>query len=219
MRSRPLSSTTDPSRGQALAIFAIALTAVLMAAALAFDTGDVLLERRDEQNAADAAAMHGARYLTTSTGAASAAARELATENGFTHGDESKAVYVNIPPRESARWANFPGAIEVKICNTRPSIFAGIAGILDWDVCAMAVAAQFEDVAGPWSFIALHPTECKAVHLSGNGLISTQGSIQVNSDCLEADSGALFRSGNGEVQRATGGFACYVLGEFNNDGK
>jgi hypothetical protein len=214
-----LSSTTDHSHGQALAFFALALTAVILVAALAFDVGDVLLERRYEQNAADAAALHGARYVTTSDSQADLEARALATLNGFKHGVDAEDVYVNIPARDSAQWGNVQGTIEVKICNTRPSIFAGIAGILDWDVCARAVAAQLEDSAGPWSMIALHPTQCKALHLSGNGLIKTAGSIQVNSDCLEADSGALFRSGNGEIQMATGGWACDVVGEIKNDGK
>ena len=73
-----MSSTTDRNKGQALPIFVIALTAVLLAAALAFDTGDVLLEKRDEQNAADAAALHGARYLADDESLAQSEARDLA---------------------------------------------------------------------------------------------------------------------------------------------
>ena len=61
-----MSSTTDHSRGQALAVFTLSLTAIVLAAALAFDVGQVLLERRDQQNAADAAAMAGARYILSS---------------------------------------------------------------------------------------------------------------------------------------------------------
>ena len=58
-------STTDPKadKGQVLVIFALSLTALIMFAALAFDTGMMLVQRRDQQNAADAAALSGAKQL------------------------------------------------------------------------------------------------------------------------------------------------------------
>src|SRR3954471_15800974 len=63
-RSRALSSTTDfRERGQVLVLFAGAALTLFVVAALAFDTGMILVQRRDEQNAADAAALAGARYL------------------------------------------------------------------------------------------------------------------------------------------------------------
>ena len=54
-----MSSTTDArrDRGQVLAIFALSLVTIVIVAALAFDTGMMLLEKRDQQNAADAAAL------------------------------------------------------------------------------------------------------------------------------------------------------------------
>ena len=64
-----MSSTTsspggrEGERGQVLVLFAGAILTLLLVAALAFDTGVMLLERRDEQNAADAAALAGARYV------------------------------------------------------------------------------------------------------------------------------------------------------------
>src|ERR671912_1529724 len=64
-RSRPLSSTTERpnERGQILVLFAGAAVALLIVAAIAFDVGSMYLERRDQQNAADAAALAGARYV------------------------------------------------------------------------------------------------------------------------------------------------------------
>jgi uncharacterized membrane protein len=50
-------------RGQVLVLFAGGVVVLLTVAALAFDVGMMLLERRDEQNAADAAALAGARYI------------------------------------------------------------------------------------------------------------------------------------------------------------
>ena len=47
-------------------LFAGALAVLLIIAALAFDVGLMVLERRDQQNAADAAALAGARYVLAS---------------------------------------------------------------------------------------------------------------------------------------------------------
>ena len=62
-----MSSTTDArrERGQILVLFAGAIVVLLIVAALAFDVGMILVERRDQQNAADAAALAGARYVLT----------------------------------------------------------------------------------------------------------------------------------------------------------
>ena len=51
--------------GQILIIFAFGLVGILAIAALVFDVGQDLIERRNQQKAADAAALAGARYLTT----------------------------------------------------------------------------------------------------------------------------------------------------------
>lgn len=204
-----MSSTTDHSRGQALAVFTLSLTAIVLAAALAFDVGQVLLERRDQQNAADAAAMAGARYILSSDTQAEQTARDLATDNGFTHGDASQAVYVNIPPTDPGPWVNFEGALEVKICNTRPSFFASLAGIVDWDVCARAVAAQIDGVGGPFAILALAEHECEALKVQGNqGTLEAYGSIQVNSDC---PSSALKAGGTGIV-KVDSDSACRIHG-------
>jgi Flp pilus assembly protein TadG len=74
-----LSSTTDRARerGQVLVLFAGGLVALLIVAALAFDVGMMLVERRDQQNAADAAALAGV------TGGASAS-RVIAAANDAT---------------------------------------------------------------------------------------------------------------------------------------
>jgi Flp pilus assembly protein TadG len=61
--------TRGDESGQVLVIFAGGLVAIIAVAALVFDTGQSLVDRRTQQNAADAAALAGARYLPTSTGA------------------------------------------------------------------------------------------------------------------------------------------------------
>ena len=61
-----MSSTTErhcDERGQILVLFAGGFITICLIAALVFDVGQNLLDRRSEQNASDAAALAGARYV------------------------------------------------------------------------------------------------------------------------------------------------------------
>jgi Putative Flp pilus-assembly TadE/G-like len=206
-----LSSTTDTraERGQVLAIFGLSLVTIVIVAALAFDTGMMLLEKRDQQNAADAAALAGARYLVA--GAAQdpkAVARAIATENGFTSGVDSEVVDVFIPP-SSGLFKNVPGYIEVKIRSTRPSIFGGVLGAVGWGVGVRAVAANQPGLDMPFAMLALDETSCKALHVSGSGLVTSAGTVQVNSEC---DPDALWVGGTGTLEVTAAGATCNTPG-------
>jgi hypothetical protein len=198
-----LSSTIEPARhrGQVLVIFALTLVTLLLFAALAYDTGTMLLERRDEQNAADAAALAGARYLPDDEVAAESAARAIATANGFTNGVGGVTVGVTFP---------LTGRIDVDIANTKASIFGGIVGREGWPVAARAVAVNQNDVAGPFAMLALEPEDCEAILVTGNGAVEANGNIQVNSTCTN---GGLHRGGGGEITVTADGAACNVVGE------
>jgi hypothetical protein len=213
-RSRPLSSTTEQSRGQVLALFAVSLSALLIAAALAFDVGAVLLERRDQQNAADAAAIAGARYVGTDVGKARSAAFAAAAANGFVDGIDSQSVVVNYPPTKG----QFQGKtryLEVEIGSTRPSLFASIAGITSFAVAARAVSTNGDLTDGLFSILALDPAVCDALLVSGNGDVLVYGHIQVNSVC---NKGALRRQGNGSVAVDVNGGSCNVVGDISDGG-
>ena len=150
-----MSSTTSrpQERGQVLVLFAGGLVALLIVAALAFDVGMMLVERRDEQNAADAAALAGARYVLTDVPAAKAAARDLAAVNGFDDAAADEVVNVFVPAIHG-RYAGLPGFIEVQIEATRPSIFGGIIGQATWPIGAFAVATNDQDLTFPFSMLA-----------------------------------------------------------------
>jgi hypothetical protein len=207
-----LSSTTDVRResreGQVLVIFALCLTTLMIVAALAFDTGMVLLELRDQRNAADAAALAGARFLPGDTTAARAAAFEYATRNGFTNGVESESVEVFIPP-VSGPFAGDVGFIEVRVAATRSSILAQFAGILDWDIGARAVAANITGNRGTAALIALDESGCNALIVEGEGELRSFGDIQVNSTC---EPNAMRVAGEGEIITAPG-VGCDVVGD------
>jgi Putative Flp pilus-assembly TadE/G-like len=245
MRSRPLSSITRPARGQTLVVFALSLVVMLSMAALAFDVGQVLISQRSQQNAADAAALGGARYIAA-TGCkanpslsnpacapAVAAALKVAQLNGYGDGTTncingctnlSPTVTIKIPPGpEAVPYDSKAGAIEVQIGSRRGGIFSGVLGITNWTVGTMAVAANQVDTALSFSFLALDPTGCGSVKLTGapgSGLIAG-GNVQVNSTCngglqvgnnatLEVTSGACNVSGSGIAKNGHPTINCTV---------
>ena len=192
-----------------LAIFGLSLVTIVIVAALAFDTGMMLLEKRDQQNAADAAALAGARYLVTSPAQdPKAVARDIATENGFTTGVENEVVEVFVPPT-SGQFRNVPGYIEVKIRSTRSSIFGGVLGVVGWNVGVRAVAANQPGLDMPFAMLALDEHSCKALQVSGSGLVTSAGTVQVNSDC-QPD--ALWVGGTGTLEVTAAGATCNTVG-------
>jgi hypothetical protein len=206
---------TERARGQVIVIFALALLALMLVAALAFDTGMVVLERRDQQNAADAAALAGARYLVgTPPTTPDDAARAVATANGFTNGVNSMIVDVFVPPA-TGQFRGFDGFIEVAISNRRPSIIAGVAGIRDWRVASRAVAANQPGLDLPFSMLTLHPSKCGALQVTGSGNVLSAGTIQVNSTC---NPNALDVGGLGSLTVTADGAVCNAVGYIERRG-
>jgi hypothetical protein len=207
-----------------LVIFALSLTVLILFAALAFDTGQMLLEKRDQQNAADAAAIAGSHFLPAAgsydgdcTGVggnkAARAACDIAEENGFEPGGDIE-VDIHIPPSGGV-FTTADGAIEVIIRNNRPSVFAGIMGVAGWDVSSRAVAVNQDGVGASFAMLALEPEACDALLVSGNGDVTANGNIQVNSDCTD---GALRRQGGGDISVTAPGAACNVHGDIKERG-
>jgi hypothetical protein len=219
-----LSTTSRPGRhsregGQVLVLFAGGLVALLIIAALAFDVGMMLLERRDQQNAADAAALAGARFVLTSETDARDAARRIAQVNGFDDADPDEVVNIYIPAIHG-RYAGMPGFIEVQIEGTRPSIFGGIIGRAVWPVGAYAVATNRQDLTFPFAMLALNPTKCKAIQVTGGGVVNAYANIQSNSsgaDCPDPPYG-FSRTGTSTINVIADDATCRVVGELQDQG-
>src|SRR6185295_128615 len=90
------SRRTRDERGQILVVFALALIAIIAMTGLVLDGGSTFVQRRDQQNVADAAAMAAAYAysMTDDTGAASTAAQDTAASNGYTNGTGGVSVTV-----------------------------------------------------------------------------------------------------------------------------
>jgi hypothetical protein len=220
-----LLSTTEPrssERGQILVIFAGGFLMICLIAALVFDVGQNLLDRRAEQNAADAAALAGARYFPSTDvyhgGCATApalqsvlAACEVAAANGYVDGVASRTVRVDIPPIAPSVKAGLANHIEVQIGATRPSFFAGVMGVTQQRTGAMGVATNNTDLALPYSLLAL-TDECGQNKITGSDgtIVSTNGTVHIDSSC-PGSPGALHLSGNGVLNAPQ----CDVVGYIN----
>lgn len=222
MRSRPLSSTTSRpnERGQVLVLFAGALVTILIVAALAFDVGMMLVERRDEQNAADAAALAGARYVLSDAAQARTTAQRIARLNGYDDADPNQVVNIYMPPIHG-RYIGFPGFIEVQIQSNRASIFGGVIGKASWPIGAFAVATNSQNLTFPFSMLALNPTACKAIAVSGGGIIEANANIQSNSNGSACAPGApvgFSRTGGATIDVNAPDATCRVVGQFQDQG-
>ncbi|HLO36324.1 MAG TPA: pilus assembly protein TadG-related protein [Candidatus Deferrimicrobium sp.] len=208
-----MSSTTERRRregGQIIVIFAGALIAICAIAALVFDVGQNLLDRRAEQNAADAAALAGARYVIGVTytyhggcGAgpftsmpAVQTACDIAAANGYVDGANGRIVRVDLPPIAPSVFSGRPGHIEVTIRSTRGSFFQGVLGVTQQKTAADAVATNGSDIPLPYSLLALDPTGCGTNKINGapGTIVTTDGTVHVDSAC---PTDALLLSGNG----------------------
>jgi hypothetical protein len=233
-----LSSITDRSQqqGQVLVLFAGAMATLMIVAALAFDVGLMVLERRDQQNAADAAALAGARYVldsaygttdcATVTGGAPAAndpdATAWAACNVARTNDSGndETVLVHVPPTQG-EFRGFPGFVEVEIESARESIFGGIVGRATWPVGVRAVAANQPGVTYTFGMLALNETACKAIHISGTGTVNSASSVQSNSTgeaCGDDSNISLSRTGAGVLNVTAPDAVCRSVGAIQDQG-
>jgi len=160
-------------RGQMLVLFAGGLTAIILIVGLVIDGGYAFAQRRDAQNAADFAAMAGARIVaelvggdtTNGTDANVKAAINLAiSTNGataITFGAPSGPQYVDsngaiVPSSTSAGSyvgnGTIPtGAVGVKVGSSRTwkPFFLGIMGVNNWTAAASATAKGGYSAGGP----------------------------------------------------------------------
>jgi Flp pilus assembly protein TadG len=141
----------ERERGQIIVIFALALIAIIAMVGLVLDGGSAFAQRRDEQSAADLAALAAANdYMLNSDAAlARTRARTVAAANGYTHGTGGVVVNVTITIDNGAE-------AQVDISAPHRNNFASVVGMPTWDVATTAKAqAGYPDTAngaGPMIF-------------------------------------------------------------------
>lgn len=197
-------------RGQVLVITAVGMVVLLGIAALVVDLGFSWMMRRQQQNAADPAAIAAARYLrdelgaaTWDQGAAETDACFYAQHNGFFEDDPGCGaaiatgdLVVNTPP-VGGPYSGRQGFAQVVVSAARPTLFARILGQDDVVVTTGAVAANTAGNSNSSSLVALQ-SECSAGSAGdadGGGTIRIfpvtpdidGGYVHVNSPCGSSD--------------------------------
>ncbi len=214
-RSRP---AAPDNRGQVLVVFAGALVVLLAIAAVVVDVGMVLALRRQEQNAADPAAVAAARYIRPTANATSMrqAACFYARQNGFfqtaANNDDcipardagGASLTVNYPPSSSAgTYQGRPGFVEVVLTRSHKSFFANIVGIGTIPVSSSAVAAYSNGNSNSNSLVALDPGGCSG---QSAGVVDGKGTVRID-PVIDPSTGLPFEGGYIQVNGTCGGNA------------
>jgi putative Flp pilus-assembly TadE/G-like protein len=128
-------------RGQILILFVLAIFVVVGVVGLVLDGGAAYAQRRAEQSVVDLAAMAGANVFlnepgdyATKNAAAEAAARSIATQNGYTEGVNGAAVDVTLANSSTATH------VRVDLTGKHNNNFAALLGMPTWDVSVTATA-------------------------------------------------------------------------------
>jgi len=209
MRLSPTAWTRGETRGQVVPLTALLMVILLGVAALVIDLGFSWMLHRQEQNAADAAAVAAARHIDDITGQTfdwvngTAAACHYVQENGlFTDDPDCTAAIasgeldINFPPNARAgSFAGTIGRVQVIVSEQRPSFFDGILGAGESTVTTQAVAARMRGENTTNSLHILDPEGCASLLLNGNpyihiypgvGVTDPGGHVQINSNCGHA---------------------------------
>ena len=132
-------------RGQILIMFTLAIIVIVGMMGLVLDGGAAYAQRRAEQGVADLAAMAGATaYLSTQGGvaaksaAADAAARVVATANGYTDGLDDATVEILVSGH------GFGATVRANVTDAHRNNFASLVGMPTWDVTVTAAAETSE---------------------------------------------------------------------------
>ena len=156
-----ITTKRPPQSGQAIALFALALTAIALATAVVVDGGYAFAQRRQAQNAADFAAMAGTRIVGISltgepAGAGTAANVESAVRSTLTANDSQvvRAQYVDEEGYALGDVVGAPsipdGAFGVVVearTNWKPFLL-GVIGVTDWAATASATALTPGEASG-----------------------------------------------------------------------
>jgi len=156
-----IASHPDHEKGQALALFTLALTAIVLASAVVIDGGYGYAQRRKSQNASDFAAMAGARIIGSSmTGQPYGVGTAANVRNAIT-----ETLGANDSQLISARYVDHAGAdvgdvatavsiphdafgVVVEARTDWEPFLLGLVGVTDWVAAARATAMTTGESAG-----------------------------------------------------------------------
>lgn len=192
-------------RGQALIIIALALVGLAGMTGLVVDGGNVFLDRRNAQNAADSAALSAALTRVRGGQNLTAAALSSAAQNGYTNDGTLSIVEVHNPPISGPN-AGKVEYVQVIIVSNVKTYFARVVGWSQLTNRVEAVARtktpEVREILYGQAVISLAPTsDCnneKSFWVHGEGTLDiTGGGVFVNSNNNQC---ALMQQGSGSIR-------------------
>ncbi len=186
MRNKPVSERCrgllwllSDERGATAVLVAIALPVLFAFGALAINSGFWYTMKRQNQSAADAAALSAAYEVMAGTANATAAATEAATQNGWVNTGTAPAVNVSYsnPPL-------VPSGVEVILHQDQGSLFAYVPAASA--TIATRAVALVKTLDNP-CMILLNPTASKELNIQGSASLSMPG-CSIYADSTATDS-------------------------------
>jgi hypothetical protein len=200
------------------------------------DGGRVYAERRNTQNAADAAAMAGAVVLVksniaTSTPNVIAAACAAAFANGgfgtgspdAQCGTSGSVVTIHVPTGSNGpslagvnpKFEN-PGYVQVGVHSSFRSFMSGLLGLADFGASALGVAVNIPGNGLTDTLLVLDPVNCAALTFNGTtDLTVSGGDVTVDSNAAKT-SGPFCSNKNAAIKSGTGTGSITNIGGQNN---
>jgi len=201
--------------GQAIALIALAIAAMLLGIGLALDTGQLFVSRRSMQTAADAAAWAGASVLFAGGNATAARSAAIldASRNGYV-ADTDTTITAASPPTSGVA-AGDPGFIEVTVSQLVSTIFLQGASGGRTVVSVRAVAGIARSGDGD-AIVVLNSSSVGALNLaSGTDLTIVGSGSATNSTSNSAVSISSGHRLTGMYHRVTGNVSGGVAGRMS----
>jgi len=191
-------------RGQALIIIAIALVVLAGVMALVIDGGNLFMDRRNAQNAADSAALAAALARIRGGQNPTSVALASAAQNGYSNDGTSSVVTIHIPPVSGPHIADVE-YIQVVIVSHVKTYLASLLGWTQLTNEVQAVArskpSELKELLNGPALVSLAPnSNCgtgRAFWVHGEvALEITGGGVFVNSNNRDC---ALVQEGSGKI--------------------
>jgi hypothetical protein len=216
-------------RGQVLVFVALAFVVLLAFLALLFDGASAVVNRREMQDAGDAAALAAANVLQVGTprGCSATAGSTVPRASLVTAARASLAA--NLPDFDAntavitcpAGYQNQAVAVGLSATGTR--FFGGIFGGGDLQIQTHSAAVNGQLATSNYSVVELDPSHlswptgqrgCPSVLLSGGPTVVLDGSMQINSACAAGSGGGLATNGNAASLTMTNGAKIKIVGGY-----
>ncbi len=217
----PIDARRSAAPGQSLVIFALLLVALAGIAGLALDGGNLLMIRRQGQNAADQASLAAAfamsrfnlgeeplhRLCSLAHAQLTTKALAQAADYGYQNDTHDDWVTVNCPATQGT-YAGQPAQVEVILRAQTPTALIHLVydGVAEYTVRAVARGLPLRNIAQGYAIFGTDPDDCDTIWFHGNSdTFVVDGNIFSNStanDPPSCSSGRL--SGTGDVTLSAG---------------